>query len=93
MLFIFTSQIDGISVFIILWTFFYKFFYLTFFIVPSSVRNFTCIETLETEILLSWLEPEPKNGIIKRYQISGNGHTEDLDGNHTEKMFEGLRKY
>lgn len=69
------------------------FLYSFYLLVPSSVRNFTCSETLETEITLAWLEPEHKNGIIKRYQVSDGNRTEDSIRSEREKMFEGLRKY
>ncbi|XP_066936907.1 receptor-type tyrosine-protein phosphatase S-like isoform X3 [Clytia hemisphaerica] len=64
---------------------------------PSIVRNFTCFETLQNSITLTWAKPDNPNGIIENYRISRTdseeSEVEELDGKTSEKTFTMLHPY
>ncbi|XP_066936906.1 receptor-type tyrosine-protein phosphatase S-like isoform X2 [Clytia hemisphaerica] len=65
--------------------------------IPSIVRNFTCFETLQNSITLTWAKPDNPNGIIENYRISRTdseeSEVEELDGKTSEKTFTMLHPY
>ncbi len=43
--------------------------FLANFTAPSAVRNVTTVSVMATSIVLSWLPPEPANGVLRRYVV------------------------